>query len=292
MQKKKFDDLFNNLNNADFNSSMKSNKNANNNVNTHTKTNLNNKNFLDDFLFDDENIKPTNNNKKLGGNVYNPNKNNNNTNANFFSETSADSYSNLNNSNKRKGINQIKSGRKDILEEIFGDDLFQTSNRTHTPTTSKNKPNISKKNNIPNANTNANYNKYDDLFANPTSNANNNKGAKNNELYDFNTEPTFLQDEHNKPDNQFNTRRSRYVPSGKRDTNNNNLFNVNTIPSAKQQQNSAKGWNKTPIKITVGNGGIGPSGGGGGIGSGKQASYVPSFVGSGKGDTSKPIGYY
>jgi hypothetical protein len=254
---------------------------------------------LDDFLFDDENFKPLNTNsvKKIAAaannnnNVNNTNKNTNN--ANLFQEIGGESFGNLNNSNKRKGVGQIKSGRKDILEEIFGDDLF-SNNRTNSPMASKTKSNLSKKNliatNTNNANNNPSYNKYDDLFTNNPSKI----AAKNNDPFDFGLdyEPTFLKDESNKPDNQFNTRRSRYLPSGKRDNNNNNLFNVNTISSATKQQNSAKGWNQTPIKITVGNGGIGPVVGGGPVGSGKQSSYVPSFVGSGKGDKSKNLNIF
>lgn len=59
-----------------------------------------------------------------------------------------------NNGVKRRGVNPIKSSRKDVLEEIFGDDLFASiSNRVHTPANSKTKPQISKKSN-----------KYDDFF--------------------------------------------------------------------------------------------------------------------------------
>lgn len=51
------------------------------------------------------------------------------------------------------------------------------------------------------------------------------------------------------------------------------------------QNKSAKGWNQSPIKITVGGAGIG---GGGRLESGKggatNAGYVPSFIGSSKGD--------
>ncbi len=48
---------------------------------------------------------------------------------------------------------------------------------------------------------------------------------------------------------------------------------------------SAKGWNQTPIKITVGGAGIGGAGGGGhGAESSKGGGYVPSFIGSSKGD--------
>jgi len=98
-------------------------------------------------------------------------------------------------------------------------------------------------------------------------------------------EPSFLKDDQNNklnPDNQFNTRRSRYLPSGKQE----NFFNPTSIPSATQVNlTSAKGgWNQSPIKIAVGGPNIGGVGTGNpGIGSGK-ANYVPSFIGSGKGE--------
>ena len=50
--------------------------------------------------------------------------------------------------------------------------------------------------------------------------------------------------------------------------------------SATQNQ-SAKGWNQTPIKITVGGAGIGGPGAESG---GKGGGYVPSCIGSSKGD--------
>ncbi len=65
------------------------------------------------------------------------------------------------------------------------------------------------------------------------------------------------------------------MPSGKLQQD--SLFNMN---SATQNQ-SAKGWNQTPIKITVGGAGIGGTGADAG---GKGGGYVPSFIGSSKGD--------
>ena len=284
MQKKKFDDLFNTLNNN--NPELSINK-LNNNHNKTSNANSNNKKLFDDFLFDDENIKPANKKQPAAGAVGNQANAKANANHNF-NESGGDVLNNSSNA-KRRGVNPVKSGRKDILEEIFGDDIF--SNRSHTPANSKAKPLISKttapannNNNKPNqaTNTNATYNKYDDLFSNANATGAQNKANANKDPFDFGLdyEPTFLRDD-TKPENQFNTRRSRYLPSGKRD--NSNLFNTNTIPSATQNLNSAKGWNQTPIKITVGTGGIGPTGA---TGSGKQNGYVPSFVGSGKGDKS------
>ncbi len=93
---------------------------------------------------------------------------------------------------------------------------------------------------------------------------------------------------------EYNTRRSRYLPSGKRDS----IFNPNTIPSA--NNNSAKGGGVAAGGVGggAGTGGGGNAGGGGGaaawnhqpspmringgLGSGKQSAYVPSFAGSGK----------
>lgn len=117
---------------------------------------------------------------------------------------------------------------------------------------------------------------------------------------------SFLRDDQNKHnmDNQFNTRRSRYLrfllplpffprnllvitynvyrylPSGKLQQD--SLFNM----SSATQNASAKGWNQTPIKITVGGAGIGGTGGAGHhpSESGKGGGYVPSFIGSSKGD--------
>jgi len=105
------------------------------------------------------------------------------------------------NNNKRKGINQaVKSGRKDILEEIFGDDLFASiSNRAHTPAMSKNKP-------VAN-------NRYEDLFGNNSNQKNSNNQQKDPFDFVLDYDQSFLRDDHNKhtSDNQFNTRRSRFV---------------------------------------------------------------------------------
>ena len=257
MQKKKFDDLFNTFSN-----------------NENTKIHNNNKKLLDDLLFDDENLKPSVKKINLPSGA-----NNNNNNNNLFKEMTSE---NLNNRNA--GVNRInqtiKSGRNDILEEIFGDDLFSSLNKdAFAPATSKNKPQLSKKTST---NSNLTANKYDDLFSNANNNTNNKDTTKDIFAeFGFDYEPTFLKDDSNKPDNQFQTRRSRYLPSGKRES----LFNQNSATN--QNQNSAKTGNT---------GGIGVGGGAGGwklnsgtLGSGKQNSYVPSFAAanSGKGDKSK-----
>lgn len=110
---------------------------------------------------------------------------------------------------------------------------------------------------------------------------------------------SFLKEENaSKP--EFNTRRSRYLPSGKRDTSNlnSNAGGGSGIPSATTNQ-QLKGWNQSTIKIAGGGSGMfgaGPNPSSNnvnshnnsntttnGLGSGKQAGYVPSF-GSGKGD--------
>ena len=277
IQKKKFDDLFNSITNPDatkqVNNSVPNNKNAyffNDDLfkNTNNNTNKNNSNnkLFDDILFEDENKKPSA--KKPQIQFQKPN--NQGMNNNLFSDT------NLNNSNKKRGLNPVKSGRNDILEEIFGEDLFASmSNRSHTPAMSKNKPQLSKKV-INNSNSN---NKYDDLFKNP--NNNNNATATNNKDifdFDFDSELAFMKEESNNKANEFNTRRSRYLPSGKRDS-------IFAIPSA-NKINSAKGWNQPQIKIGGPGIGINVGGGGGGapvnnMGSGNQGNggaYVPSFM--------------
>ena len=160
LQKKKFDDLFNNFNETT--APAKTN---------YTKTNpfFNDKKNFEDILFDEENIKPSgkklnnqNLNKPTNSNIAN-NNNTNNNNLNFFQEISGSNS----NTNKRKGgiNNPAKSGRKDILEELFGDDLF-TGGRGHSPNMSKNRPQVSKLRN--------NTNKYDDIFS---MNKNGNKGC-------------------------------------------------------------------------------------------------------------------
>ncbi|CAF0783430.1 unnamed protein product [Brachionus calyciflorus] len=219
LQKKKFDDLFNNLSHNNNNVEVK-----NSNFNK-PSNNINNKLF-DEFLFDDENLKPSNKNPV----VSLPQKNL------FHDETFS----------AKKRVNPIKSGRKDILEEIFGDDLLASLNRsTQTPINSKKPPQVTKKNNVKN---------YEDLFG-----GGGHQNAKGKDIFDFGLdyEGTFLKDDPSRTDNLFNTRRSRYLPSGKRD------------PTL--QNPSAKGWTQSPFKINVGN----PD-------TTKQASYVPTFIGSAK----------
>jgi hypothetical protein len=252
MQKKKFDDLFNTLSN-----------------NENNKMYNNNKKLLDDLLFDDENIKPSVKKINLPSGA--------NTNTNLFKE-----FTSENSNNRAAGVNRInqtiKSGRNDILEEIFGDDLFSSLNKdAFSPAASKNKPQLSKKTST---NSNLTANKYDDLFSNANNNTNNKDASKDIFAeFGFDYEPTFLKDDSNKPDNQYQTRRSRYLPSGKRES----LFN----PNSATNQNSAKTGN------TAVTGGVGGGGGwklnSGTLGSGKQNSYVPSFAAanSGKGDKSK-----
>ncbi|RMZ96397.1 serine threonine- kinase ICK, partial [Brachionus plicatilis] len=194
LQKKKFDDLFNNLSNIE-------NKPAAKQV----------KPF--DELLEEENGKPYQNHKH---NIYHEPIN---------AEIQA----------AKRRVNPIKSARKDILEEIFGEDLY-ASIRVNPSAAGKKNP--------------ANTNKYEDLFTGPK--------TKNKDLFDGirEFEATFIKDD-NKSDNLFNTRRSRFLPSGKRDPN---------------QQTSAKGgWTQSPFKINIGN-----------SDANKQSSYVPSFIGSGK----------
>ncbi len=218
-QKKKFDDLFNAINNSPENLNSTSNFiNSTNNNHNKISNNTKNKNLLDEFLLDDENVKPSVNKNKLNKPVVGVNSTSN-MNANNHIINGYDSGNHNVNNNKRKGINQaVKSGRKDILEEIFGDDLFASiSNRAHTPAMSKNKPVMSKKAyNNPNSNTSniavAN-NRYEDLFGNNSNQKNSNNQQKDPFDFVLDYDQSFLRDDHNKhtSDNQFNTRRSRFV---------------------------------------------------------------------------------
>lgn len=201
LQKKKFDDLFNNLSNIDNKSTVKQAKPF-------------------DELFEEENPKPKQSHK-IG--IHNEQ-----TNTELLAA-------------KRRN-NPIKSARKDILEEIFGDDLYTSIRLNPSANLKKNS---------------SNTNKYEDLFPS--------QKTKNKDLFDgiLEFEATFIKDD-NKNDNLFNTRRSRFLPSGKRDPN---------------QQASAKGgWTQSPFKINIGN-----------TDTNKQSNYVPSFIGSGKANDKKSI---
>jgi hypothetical protein len=220
----------------------------------------------DDFMFDDENFKPASLNKKasLTGPIHGGMKPDLSTEANA----------------RKRLIN--KSARKDILEEIFGDDLFNSfpkngnNNMNVTPAASKAQPQMAKRNSIVQANVNSNNtggNKFEDLFSNNNINAGNNKGITNaKDPFDFSLdyEPSFLKDD---PSNQYNTRRSRYLPSGKRLGGDNNSAGIGAGGGG-----GGGGWNQAQFKISDGNGG------GGGMGklSNANNSYVPSFAGSGK----------
>lgn len=255
MQKKKFEDMFNNLDNGKAGTGGK--------VDT-KKPLANQHNFLDDILFDDENTFKQGGNKKPVMNPINS-QNKNAAHADLSNEANA----------RRRLIN--KSARKDILEEIFGDDLFNSiSSKTNAnnpnPANSKAVPQMAKRNSITNntltnMNTTTN-NKYDEIFA-ANNGSNQTKNQKDPFDFGLDYEPSFLKDD---PTNQYNTRRSRYLPSGKRVDSN----------------NSAKGgWNQTQFKIAVNNN-ININGTR--LDSGKQNannSYVPSFVGSGKSNEKK-----
>lgn len=273
MQKKKFDDLFSSIvnnNDALLATSKQTATTGNNNSNTSTNNSLNkllnsdeskNKKYMDDFFFDEENLKPSI--KKM--------------NSTKTSEAEA-----VTNNNRRRGNQQVpvKGGSKDILDEIlFGNDLFGTQSPSLL---SKTKPQLSQQPKKSTTTTN-NNNRYDDIFST------NSATKKDNTLGNFlENEFSFLREDNNnngKP--EFNTRRSRYLPSGKRDpnsipsatttTNNNN----NNLNSPNQQQ--SKGWNQSSIKLapnlitttttTTNNSG--------GLGSGKQmnhGAYIPSFA--------------
>lgn len=192
LQKKKFDDLFNNLSNLENKPTVKQTKPF-------------------DELFEEENLKPSHKT------------------SNYNEPTNTEIQA------AKRRVNPIKSARKDILEEIFGDDLYASIRVNPSANVKKNQNNA---------------NKYEELF--PI------QKAKNKDPFDgiLEFEATFIKDD-NKNDNLFNTRRSRFLPSGKRDLN---------------QQTSAKGgWTQSPFKINMGN-----------TDNNKQSSYVPSFIGSGK----------
>jgi hypothetical protein len=278
MQKKKFDDLFNNLEQKP---ALNSNTYNNNKVIDSNKK----KELFDDLLFEDENnLKPTNKIASLA-NFHGAN---NNTNFNQYNAIANAKIISNNNSdlsseaaNRRRMIN--KSARKDILEEIFGEDLFNSFSNPQQPTQSKAQPQVS--NNSKNSII-SNNNKYEDIFS---QNNTNNKNGKAKDPFDFglNYEPTFLQDDGagSNSNNQYNTRRSRYLPSGKRD------------------QNSAKsGWNQTQFKINninINNNGLdglvhrqnSNLNNNGNNNSNNNNSYVPSFVGSGKATDKKSIDF-
>jgi hypothetical protein len=273
-QKKKFDDLFNNIldtNNTNGNNNASNNKslstrtlsnnnnsisNSNNNNNNLNRNNPISKNLFDDLFPDDDFTKPTNK-----ANIYsNANTNNKKLNIPTMGATNQNKTNmNIYNTKNSNNNSNTKTGRDEILEEIFGNDLFGM-NRSHTPAASKTNPLQSKKNLT---------HKDDDIFLANNNNNNNNLNS-NKEKDPFFTgleyELSFLKDDQTKAENQFNTRRSRFLPSGKRE----NLFNPNSA-----NKNSAKAWNQPGIKIDSS-----------GVNTGKQSGYVPSFMGSGKGEKS------
>lgn len=236
-QKKKFDDLFNAIVNADLKTTST----------TTTTTKPKQTSTFDDSLF------------------Y---KND---------ETTSKKPSLIPSTNTTNTTNNNKHAKpKDPLEEILEDDLFaslmaQTSHqKTQIPTIIKTKPpSVTKKNST------TTTNRYDDLFSNNNNNPNNTNNL--NKEFDWlnalEYEGSFLKEETTTTkDGHSGLRRSRFLPSGKRDP---------TSAASK-----AAGWTQTPFKLNGGGAAVlqpqmtvtqQTNGGGGG--------YVPSFGGAG---ASKP----
>ena len=102
-QKKKFDDLFNSYNQSPDNSSAKNN-NQKGYYNNNYENNNKNKNFLDEFLLDDENVKPI---KKMGKPVSGVNSSSNMNNYGGFEVNSGNHVN-----NKRKFFFEIKFNKQ------------------------------------------------------------------------------------------------------------------------------------------------------------------------------------
>jgi hypothetical protein len=211
-QKKKFDSFFQNT--------------------TNEKSAKDSKQY-DDLFFDDEIIKP------------NKVKNNADNNS-LFQEAEERKYSSTlkkQNTSKQNKFSQ----NDDLLEELFGDDLFGGSkNRARSPTMSQS----NKTKNLQKSNAGQTKNIYDDIF-------------------NQNEDPFF--DNRNSPwsgeNKTFQTRRSRYIPgvnSGKKD-------NLSKPTSGKWNQvitNTANSATKTGTEN-------------------QKSSYVPSFLNSGNDNSKK-----
>lgn len=183
-------------------------------------------------------------------------------------------------------MNGLSAGKKDPLNDLFQDELFASilaaaannSNNTTNgasglqPVQTKSKPVVAaaKKNSI-----SGGANRYDDLFSGLPSSGQKGGGVKDNNMDwlgggGLEYEGSFLtRDEANSTKGGGGLRRSRFIPSGKRDGN------------SATGKNVGGGWTQTAFKINSGPGiggnqtspvmtaTTGPSGG---------ASYVPSFV--------------
>ena len=172
---------------------------------------------------------------------------NNLDNVSIFQEAEERKYSST--LKKQNTTKQNKfSQNDDLLEELFGDDLFGGSKaRTRSPTISHSKTKSSQKTNVA-----QNKNLYDDIF-------------------NTNEDSIFDKNDRNSPwsgnDRQtYQTRRSRYIPginSGKKD-------NLSSKPTSGK-------WNQVfPTNSATKNSGM----------EGQKSSYVPSFLNSGN-DSSK-----
>lgn len=200
-----------------------------------------------------------------------------------------------------KPANGLAAAKKDPLDDLFQDELFagilnNTNNTashagTNTniqPSHSKSKP-LVKKNSISGGG-GGGGNRYDDLFsglANPqkptAAGAANPKDNNNMDwLGGLEYEGSFLtREEAGSTKGGGGLRRSRFIPSGKRDGN-----------SATNGKNAGGGWTQTTFKINSGplsNQQTSPVvAGGGGVGSGSGAGYVPSFATTTTNPAAKP----
>jgi hypothetical protein len=225
-QKKKFDSIF-----------QTSNLNEKNDRKSPKEINKKQQQY-DDFFFDDDFSSKKPNKQKTN--------NNNVENVGIFQEAEDRKYSS--NIKKQTLLKQNKFNQNDdLLEELFGDDLFGGSKaRGRSPSVSQSKG----------KNTMAqNKNTYDDIF-------------NNNEDDFFDTKDRnspWIGDKQEKP---FQTRRSRYIPginSGKKD-------NLSSKPtSGKWNPNSFAANSATKT---------------GGM-EGQKSSYVPSFLSSGNDSSRK-----
>ena len=214
-QKKKFDNFF---------------------QNTTTEKSAKDSKQYDDLFFDDEIIKPNKVKNKA-------------ENTSLFQEAEERKYS----STLKKQITSKQnkfSQNDDLLEELFGDDLFGGSkSRARSPTMSQSKTKNSQKPNI-----GQNKNIYDDIF-----------NTNEDSYFDTNRNSPWSGD---KQEKTFQTRRSRYIPgvnSGKKD-------NLSSKPTSGKWNQAFSNATNSATKTGI---------------EGQKSSYVPSFLSSGNDNSKK-----
>ena len=221
IQKQKFDEVFKNIT---------SNDNNQHNYKSQLSTNSNKKN--DDFLFGNE-VKPYETNKKISKN-------------NFDDDFFGDKPKNDEFSRRPVAKKPSNTQKDDLLEELFGDDLFGG------PASKKRMSPIGGARAKPNPYSNAkpsiasNKNNYEDIFGKPSFGNSNKKDSflgDDKNAYENNFD--YL--DRNTPNHdKFNTRRSRYFPnSGKRES---GIPMPNANPSALNKWNSS---NQKPLNSGV-----------------------------------------